>query len=79
MGLDEVREAVFLMPEKFTISDVVNKIKLSHPDEEEIDSMLIRAYLDQIGTAGMVEEVRGNNGAYTRNMPDFSAYTSLHQ
>jgi hypothetical protein len=78
VGLNEIREAVFSMPERFTIRDVIAKVKSSHPDKEEVDAMVVRAYLEQIGRAGIVEEHRG---MWWVNIPDFDTcpYCGAHK
>jgi hypothetical protein len=70
VGLNEIRDAVFSMPESdgFTIGDIIDKIKLNNPNKEEVDARVIDAYLDQISRAGIVEK---HQRKWYINKPDF--------
>ncbi|GEM_PF-1121808 len=71
VGLNEIREAVFSMSESegFTISDIIDKVKLNNPDKEEVNARVIDAYLDQISRAGIVEK---HQRKWYLNKPNFS-------
>lgn len=61
VSVDDIRRAVMWeMTSPFTITEVVEKLKLLHPDKEEVDAMLVNAYLSQIERAGIVEQARGS-------------------
>lgn len=70
VSVDDIRRAVLWeMTSPFTIAEVVEKLKLLHPDKEEVDGMVVNAYLSQIQRAGIVEKSRGSRKWHI-NTPD---------
>ena len=59
----EIREAVFSTTDRdhFLLLDVVDKLKTAYP-EKEVSVALLRAYLSQLETYGLVEESRSGVG-----------------
>jgi hypothetical protein len=59
VSVDDIRRTVLWeMKSPFTITEVVEKLKLLYPDKEEADALDIDVYLDQVSRAGIVEKHR---------------------